>query len=106
MGCQPDMGAKFVRFPALVAVSPIGQKSSGHGVSILMSSNKTPTTRRKSASRCRGVWSPSYDHQRVVDDFWTDAIGEDFESQSGDAEFVHGFADGALEVWAEVADKL
>lgn len=46
------------------------------------------------------------DPRRVVDEFWTYALSEEFASQSEEAEFVHGFADGALDVWAEVADKL
>lgn len=39
-------------------------------------------------------------------EFWAGAIGEDFVYQADDGEFVHGFADGALNVWDEVKARL
>jgi hypothetical protein len=38
--------------------------------------------------------------------FWEEVLGEDFEGQTKDGDFLHGFGDGAAEVWEEVADEL
>lgn len=39
-------------------------------------------------------------------DFWDEAIGDEEREKSNDADFVIGFAIGALAVWEEVADQL
>jgi hypothetical protein len=39
-------------------------------------------------------------------DFWEAQAGDDFKTLMFDDSFVHGFAEGALDVWAEVKDQL
>jgi hypothetical protein len=51
----------------VVAISRSTDKSSGYGVSNLMSPNKTPSTHRKLASRQCGIGSPSYRDQNRRD---------------------------------------
>ena len=48
----------------LFAASHIADQTSSNGVSNLMSSNKTPSTRQELASRCRSIRSPGYRDQR------------------------------------------
>jgi hypothetical protein len=38
-------------------------------------------------------------------EFWQDAIGDEWK-RIEDAEFLHGFGDGALEVWEQVSREL
>jgi hypothetical protein len=46
------------------------------------------------------------DQQQGVRDFWEIAAGDNGERLSMDAAYVMAFADGAVEVWNEVADQL
>jgi hypothetical protein len=38
--------------------------------------------------------------------FWEDAVGPDHETLCSDDDFVHGFAEGTLDVWDSVKDEL
>jgi hypothetical protein len=59
-----DQGnARFLGLKARVGVNLAGNESLCSGVSKLMSSNKTPSTRRKLASWCRRILSTSYRDQ-------------------------------------------
>jgi hypothetical protein len=40
------------------------------------------------------------------EDFWNKALGEDNVARADDADFLRGFEDGALEVWAHVKHSL
>lgn len=44
--------------------------------------------------------------RRDSDEFWETNAGDEGESLSGEVEYVRGFAEGALEVWNEVEDKI
>jgi hypothetical protein len=49
---------------------------------------------------------PSRDGDRdAPDEFWQEALG-DLADRVNDADFFHGFGDGAVEVWDQVCDKL
>lgn len=45
--------------------------------------------------------------RKMASDFWESMLANpDWEAQSGDPEFVRGFASGAHYIWSEVKDKL
>jgi hypothetical protein len=67
-----------------------------------------PDSRLSARSRFVQIIRPTehaLDCESTVEDFWDEAL-DDLACDSGDSEFVHGFADGALDIWEEVANKL
>ncbi len=45
-------------------------------------------------------------HAFVPETFWEEALGDNEKERIGDEDFLHGFVDGAIEIWAEHADEL
>jgi hypothetical protein len=52
---------------------------------------------------------PEHDRDReMADEFWSCAVGDDGETEANiqDDSFLRGFADGALDIWKNVKDKI
>jgi hypothetical protein len=51
------------------------------------------------------VWPDRKEDREASDDFWRQALGDDAH-RINDCDYFHGFGEGAVEVWNEVAHKL
>jgi hypothetical protein len=51
------------------------------------------------------VWPDRKDDRSAADDFFEQALGADAH-RAKDDDFLHGFGDGAAEVWGQVCNKL
>jgi hypothetical protein len=52
------------------------------------------------------IWPNRKDDRAAVEEFWEQALGEGGRDQAEDSDFLHGFGDGAVEVWEEVKGQL
>jgi hypothetical protein len=51
------------------------------------------------------VWPQRKDDGDAPGEFWEEALGND-KDRAGDSDFLHGFGDGAAEIWDKVANQL